>query len=321
VSTFEIRKAERRNVCARVAFIGPSGAGKTYSSVHYARGLVGPEGNVVVIDTEQGSSEMYSDKAGGFSVLTLDAPYSPKRYMDAIDVVEKMWDEGQVPLKQRVLIVDQITHAWAGEGGVLDYVDSQAGTSKNSFAAWKKGTPIQQAFIERLLRVEGHLIVTMRSKTEWVLEKDSNGKTVPRKIGLAPVQRNDIEFEWQVVFDIEQDSNQARATKDRTSLYAGRVFQPSEEHGKKLADFLAAGKPLADPAPPAPKGEELLAPEQVAALVNAAKVAGRGKEEFLNVVEKAAGTRNPKEVKASQYTAVLEALSAPKNTSALDNLA
>lgn len=319
--SFEIRKAERRRVHARVAFIGPSGAGKTYSAIHFARGLVGPEGSVVVIDTEQGSSEMYADKAGGFSVLTLEPPYSPKRYMDAIDAVEKAWAE--VPNVERCLIIDQISHAWAGEGGVLDYVDAQAANSKgNSFAAWKKGTPIQQAFLERMLRVAGHLIVTMRSKTEWVLEKDPNtGRQVPRKVGLAPVQRNDIEYEWQIVFEVEQDSNQARATKDRTSLYAGRVFVPGEEHGAKLAAFLAAGKELAKPEPPAPKGDEKIDAKQLETLIGAAKTGGRQKEEFLAVVEKVVGHRSPKDVLASQFAAILEALSQPKNTSALDALA
>lgn len=317
--TFEIRKAERRNVSARVAFIGPSGAGKTYSAIHYARGLVGPDGTVVVIDTEQGSSEMYADKAGGFAVLTLSAPYSPRRYMEAIDAVESSW--ASTPKEKRVLVVDQITHAWAGEGGVLDYVDSQAQNTKgNSFAAWKKGTPIQQAFIERLLRVDGHLIVTMRSKVEWVLDK-VDGKTVPRKVGLAPVQRNDIEFEWQIVFDMDQESNQARATKDRTGLFSGRVFQPSEEHGKKLRDFLASGKPLLEVPVAVPQGDALIDAQQVTTLVSAAKASGRLKEEFLAVIEKVAGHRDPKQVKASEFATVLEALSAPKNTSALDGLA
>lgn len=318
--SFEIRKAERRRISARVAFIGPSGAGKTYSSIHFARGLVGPEGKIFVIDTEQGSSEMYADKAGGFSVLTLDPPYSPKRYMDAIDAVEKAWVD--TPTEKRCLVIDQISHAWAGEGGILEYIDAQASSTKTSFSAWKKGTPIQQAFIERMLRVSGHLVVTMRSKVEWVLEKDpQTGKATPRKIGLAPVQRNDIEYEWQIVFEVEQDSNQARATKDRTSLYAGRIFVPSEGHGRKLAEFLTSGKELATQEPPAPTGDEPITAQQVQTLVGAAKASGRQKEEFLAVVEKVVGHRSPKDVKASEFASVLEALSAPKNTSALDSLA
>lgn len=323
--SFEIRKAERRKKPGRIAFTGPSGAGKTYSAIHFARGLVGADGEVVVVDTENGSAEMYSDKAGGFQVIPFGPPYSPKRYMEACDYVEAQWDERKVPVEKRALVIDQISHAWAGEGGLLEYIDAQRTNSgqKEGFAAWKKGTPIQQAFLERLLRVRAHLIVNIRSKVVWVIEKDERGKSAPRKIGLAPVQRADIEYEWDVSFDLEQDSNQARASKDRTSLYSGRVFQPSEAEGAKFAEFLAAGKPLApnEEVAPLPKGDEVISPEQLTTLSTAAKVAGRQKEESLNIIELVCGHRVPAKITAKQYPDVLEKLSAPKTTSALDALA
>jgi hypothetical protein len=251
VSTaFQIRPAERKRLKARIGISGPSGSGKTYGGLLIQRGLCGPEGRIAVLDTEQESSSMYSGlpalvteaQPTGFDVLALDPPYSPQRYTQAVDAIEAAGYDG--------LLVDQISHAWAGPGGVLEFVDKAKNFNgtKQGFNAWKDATPMQWAFVERLLRFKGHLVVTMRQKVEWVVEKDEKGKSAPKKIGLSPIQREGIEYEFQIMLDLTNEGNLASVSKDRTGQVYGTVFQPTVEVGAKIAAFLASGK-LEEPKP------------------------------------------------------------------------
>lgn len=305
---FEVKPAARKRVLARVSMVAPSGGGKTFSAIRFARGLVGPEGKIVLVDTEHGSSNMYAGQSGGFDVVELDAPYTPERYAEALTAAEASLVS--VPLDKRAVIVDSLSHAWSGEGGLLEWVDSQTtrGGGREGFAAWKKGTPKQNAFLERLLATQGHLIVTMRQKAEWVIEKNEKGFSEPRKVGLAPIQRPGTEYEFQVEFDLDQETHKAKVSKDRTSLFDGRVFVPSEAEGARLREFLMAGEGALLPptvAPPAPV--QIGAPE-VQTLIAAAKAAKLDKSQFLDVVGVTAAHRIPSKLTMPEYQAVLEAL-------------
>lgn len=250
---FVMQPARRQALLYRGAVAAESGGGKSYSAILLMRGLVGPAGRFCVLDTEQDSALMYSDLTP-FDHLPLAPPYSPQRYMQAIEAVEKQYDaEGILPV-DRGLVIDQISNAWAGKGGVLEYVDraKTASGQKAGFNAWKDATPIQQDFVERILRFKGHVLVTMRKKTEWVVEKDERGKSMPRKIGLSPVQRDGIEYEFQQVIDLQEGGN-ASVSKDRTGLLFGTYFRPSIEVGAKIAEYLRGGVLVAPPVPvPAP---------------------------------------------------------------------
>jgi len=305
---FEVRPAARKRVLARVSVIGPSGGGKTYSSIKFARGLAGPDGSIIVVDTED-SADMYEGLAGGFGVVSLPAPYTIERYIDAIDAAEKGF--GDVPLDRRALVVDQVSFAWAGEGGLLEWVDSQQTSrgGKEGFAAWKKGTPLQNRFIQRLLAVRAHLIVTMRQKVEWVVEKNEKGFTEPRKVGLAPIQRPGTEYEFQIEFQLDQESHKARVTKDRTALFDGQVFVPDVAHGAKLREFLLAGKgELLEPSPPPPPAAAKITASQLQGLIVMAKSAGLDKGAFLDLVMSQAGHRVPGNLTEAELASLTSAL-------------
>lgn len=241
----EIRRAERKKAKLRLGLMGSSGSGKTYSALQLAFGLGGKIG---LIDTEHGSGELYATM-GEYDVIQLEAPYTVPKYREAIKTFE---DAGYA-----VIIIDSLTHAWAGEGGLLDKQGKleKSGTYKNSFAAWREITPEHNKLVEELLNSPSHIIGTMRSKTEYVLEINDKGKQVPRKIGLAPVQREGMEYEFTVMLDIN-DQHVATATKDRTMLFADWHDHITKETGKKLLDWLESGK---EP----PKDIKMLAKEYV----------------------------------------------------------
>jgi hypothetical protein len=233
--------AQRTQAKLRLAIDGPSGSGKTYSALLIAKGLTGGDlSKVALIDTERGSGSLYAD-LGPYAVLDFEPPYSVARYIKAIGAAEEEGFE--------VIVIDSLTHAWSGEGGILDFVDSvaKAKSSGNSFAAWKEGTPLQKKLFDAMLASKCHVIATMRSKVEYVIEENDRGKKVPKKVGLAPEQRKDAEYEFTLVLDLSRE-HIASASKDRTGLFDDRLEVPSEKTGKELAAWLAG----ASPEPPRP---------------------------------------------------------------------
>lgn len=231
------RPAQRTQAKLRLAIDGPSGSGKTYSALLIAKGLAGGDlSKVALIDTERGSGSLYAD-LGAYSVLDFEPPYTVKRFVQAHDAA--------VAEGFSVIVVDSLTHFWSGEGGILDAVDkiAAAQTSGNSFAAWKKGTPLQKQFMDTMLASQVHIIATMRSKTEWVLEENDKGKKVPRKVGLAPDQRKDVDYEFTLVLDLSRE-HIAQASKDRTGLWDDRLEIPGPKHGEELAAWLGSAAPV-----------------------------------------------------------------------------
>lgn len=231
---FEIHTAERKRAFVKIAVTGPSGSGKTYSSLLIAKGLAGDLSRVVVIDTENGSAELYSHM-GAFQVVPFDPPYSPERYIEAIQVA--------MEVNPSVIIIDSITPEWDGKGGCLEIADNI--NAKNSFAKWGDVTPRHRAFIDAMMQAKAHLIATMRSKYEYTLV-DKNGKSVPQKLGMGPVQRQGMEYEYSIQFDIDIN-HKSTISKDRTSIFAKFIdpFQIDAQIGGMIAEWNDSGKPEA----------------------------------------------------------------------------
>lgn len=222
----EFKKAQKNESRLRIAISGASGSGKTYSALRIAKGI---GGNIAVIDTERSSASLYADIID-FDVLNLEPPYNPQKYIEAIVTAEAAG--------YNVIIIDSLSHAWSGTGGLLDLHDNIQKSSKsvNGFSAWKEITPIQNRFIDTILASKCHIITTMRAKQEYIIEKNEY-KTQVRKVGLAPVQRDGLEYEFTIFFEISQE-HVATASKDRTNLFDGKYFTPSEETGKILISWL-----------------------------------------------------------------------------------
>lgn len=232
------QKATRAQLKARVAFAGPTGSGKTWTALEWATVLAGDTGRIAVVDTERGSAALYADRFD-FDVLAFDPPYDPGRLADILKAAET---HGYA-----VVVVDSLSHFWEGEGGTRDIVDAAAERAKgNTFAGWKVGTPALRHLIDTMLGLDAHFLATMRSKMEYVLETDSRGKQVPKKVGLAPVMRAGVEYEFTLVGDIDLE-HRIIITKSRCDRLADELVQPgrADEAAKVFAGWLGEGEPLA----------------------------------------------------------------------------
>jgi hypothetical protein len=228
---FEIRKAQRHKAKLRLGIAGPSGAGKTHSSLLIAKGI---ETKIGMIDTENKSGELEAGKPGipEYDVITLEAPFTCDKYINAIKLFEK---EGY-----GVIIIDSLTHAWSGEGGLLDLQGKIVDSGKaNSYTAWRFITPKHNALVEAILQSKCHIIATMRSKMEYCIT-DNSGKKEVKKVGMEPIQRDGMEYEFTLFLDLDHNHT-ASASKDRTTLFDGQYFKPSDQTGRKLLDWLNLG--------------------------------------------------------------------------------
>ena len=230
-STMQLQQANRRNVKIKMGLQAPSGGGKTRSALLIAYGLCNSWDKIGVIDTENRSSELYSD-LGNYQVLSLTAPFSPERYSQAIDIC--------IAAGIEVIIIDSISHEWEGLGGILhDHAQMQG----NSFTNWSKLTPRHDGFVQKMLQVDAHIIATMRTKQDYVLS-EKNGKMVPEKVGLKSIQRDTTEYEFTLVLDLNMN-HRAKASKDRTMLFADKPeFIPTAETGKLILEWCK--QPLED---------------------------------------------------------------------------
>jgi len=220
----QLRQAKRDAAKVKCALQGPSGSGKTYSSLLLANGLQPEWVKIAIIDTENHSADLYSH-LGNYNVLTLSEPFSPERYIEAIEICEKAMID--------VIIIDSLSHEWEGSGGILDVHGNMVG---NSFTNWSKLTPRHNAFVQKMLQSQAHIIGTIRTKQDYVLS-EKNGKMVPEKIGLKGVTRDGLDYEFTIVFDLDI-KHQAIASKDRTGLFCDKpqfVINPAT--GKKIKEW------------------------------------------------------------------------------------
>lgn len=239
------KPASKKQARARVALIGPSGSGKTFSALSVATGL---GGRIAVIDSERGSASKYADKFA-FDALDLET-FSPETYVKAIEAAGAAGYD--------VLVIDSLSHAWTGKDGALEQVDkaverakARSGRDANSFTAWREVTPMHNALVDAILLSRCHVLATMRVKTEYVLEENERGKKVPRKIGLAPIQRDGLEYEFDVVGDMNEAT--LTVTKTRCSdLHRAVIREPGVDLGNQLSRWLSDGAPAPVREPPPP---------------------------------------------------------------------
>lgn len=227
---FTFAPATKAQAKARIAFAGPSGSGKTYTSLVTATAL---GGRIAVIDTERGSASKYADLFT-FDTLTMHT-YDPR------DLVKALAAAGGAGYD--AVVIDSLSHFWMGTGGMLEQVD-QAGKRSgggNGFAGWKETRPMERAMVDALLAYPGHVIVTMRTKTEYVVEENERGKKVPRKIGTKPEQRDGIEYEFDIVGDLDLENTLIVAKSRCKKLAKAVIREPDETFGGTVLAWLSDG--------------------------------------------------------------------------------
>ena len=223
----ELRTAQRKQAKIKLAMEGVSGSGKTMSALLLASGMA-DWSKIAVIDTENHSADLYAH-LGDYNVLQLSKPFTPERYIKAIEACEAAGME--------VVLIDSVSHEWEGSGGILDLHGNMPG---NSFTNWAKMTPRHNAFVQKILESNCHIIATIRTKTDYTLT-EKNGKMVPEKVGLKGITRDGMDYEFTIVFDLDI-KHLAKASKDRTGLF---MDQPEEvitpEHGRKILEWCNSG--------------------------------------------------------------------------------
>jgi len=224
----QLQKASRKKASIKMGLQGPSGSGKTYSSLLIANGLCNDWTKIAVIDSENHSSELYSH-FGAYNVLQITPPYTPEKYIEAIQVCEKA--------DMEVIIIDSITHEW-------EYIiEFHASLGGNSFTNWHKIGLRHKEFINAMLKSKANIIATTRTKQDYILN-EKNGRMVPEKVGLKSIQRDGLEYEFTLVFDLNM-KNSATASKDRTGLFFSKPEQRlTIDVGKSIYNWCNSGSEI-----------------------------------------------------------------------------
>lgn len=232
-------KATKTQAKLRLALAGLAGSGKTYSALAIATGIAkrmreaGSAGRIAVLDTEHESASLYADQFD-FDTCPIDN-HSPRTYVESIREAEAGGYD--------ILVIDSLSHAWAGKNGALEQKDSAALRSGNSWTAWRDITPMHNALVDAMLASRMHIIATMRTKMEYI-QTTTNGKTTIEKVGLAAIQREGMEYEFTIVGDMDL-SNTMRISKTRLAgvLAPGEAFEkPGESFAAKVYGWLMSGE-------------------------------------------------------------------------------
>lgn len=233
--TVQFAPATRSAAKARIALAGPSGSGKTYTGLALACGLAD---KVAVIDTERGSASKYVGINNWAFDTLAPTSFSPQSLAEAL-AVAGAGGYGCV-------LVDSLSHYWMGIDGMLEQVDRRA-KHGNNFSGWKEARPDERRMIDALVSYPGHVVVTLRVKTEYVIEKDDRGKSIPRKVGLRPEQREGIEYEFDVIGDLDLDNNLVVSKTRIPMLHGAVIAKPGAELAETIRDWLADGEEVAGP--------------------------------------------------------------------------
>lgn len=237
---FTFSDATREQAKARIALQGPAGCGKTMTGLRLGVGLA-QGGLIGVVDTERGSALKYAPVPGRPDLGGIPFKHMPMDSHDPRNLIAAVRAADQAGIA--VLLVDSWSHFWNGKGGLLEIVE-RAGSKPGaggSFGGWREGTPIEQQMLDALLTFPGHLIVTMRTKGDYVIEDDPRtGRKKVKKIGVKAVQREGSEYEFDVVMDMVEGV--ATVTKTRYAPLAELEIQhPGEEEAEVILDQLGAG--------------------------------------------------------------------------------
>lgn len=228
----KFKQATREAASLKIGVQGPSGAGKTLGALAIAAGLAHGE-RFAVIDTENRSASLYADRFG-FDVLEIAAPYLTEKYAAAVTAA--------MDAKYAVVVIDSLSHQWDGNGGILQRKEETDARGGNHFSNWAPFTKEHNKFRSLILESPIHIVATMRSKMAYAQEGEGRNTKI-KKLGLQPIQREGMEYEFTVAFDVQMD-HKATASKDRTSLFVEGLHDlASPKIAEKLLGWLGGATP------------------------------------------------------------------------------
>jgi len=234
-------RAVRSRKPLKICITGPAGSGKTYGMLTLCAAInaeVRGDAPFGVIDTENESASLYADEFT-FDTCPLRPPYTSKQYGAAIRAAR---DAGHL-----VIGIDSLTHHWDGPGGILERKAQfdAANPRSNSYTNWRDFTRENTTFYSNLLQSSLHMVCTLRSKMEYEQTVGPDGKKKVEKVGLAPIAREGSDYEFDLVFDLQQD-HKASVSKDRTRQFDGKVWDLSDaDTARTLLTWWRAGSPTA----------------------------------------------------------------------------
>jgi hypothetical protein len=196
-----------------------------------AYGLIEDWEKIAVVDSENNSASLY-DHLGPFNVVDLEPPFTPERYVEAIDACLKAGIE--------CIILDSSSHEWSGPGGCVEINEklAQSRFKGNTWAAWMETTPRHDRFIQKVLQSKCHFITCTRSKMETIMGDDKKVK----KVGMKDIQRDGWEYELTVSLSIDRETHTATPSKDRTEIFEGKdPFVISIETGRLIRQWCEKG--------------------------------------------------------------------------------
>lgn len=223
----QLQTATKKKQKARVALQGPSGAGKTYSALLMAYGLCSDWSKIVLIDSEKGSGSLYSH-LGPYNTILLSPSYTPEKFEDALELAQNAGKE--------VIIIDSLSSEWDGWGGIVQTLSAE----QDNLSGLSEVLPRHHLLMYAIELCSCHVIATLRTKEDYVLV-ERNGRKVPEKVGLKPIQHQGITYDFNTVLNLDMQ-HKATASKDRTGLFTEESFQITVETGARLLKWCMEGE-------------------------------------------------------------------------------
>ena len=296
---FQVKKAKREKIYAKIALMAPSGGGKTYSSLRLATGMAeeikketGKDAKILLGNTEQKRGYYYANEFD-YDIVDIEAPHNPEKYVEFIEfAVSEGYD---------IVIIDSSSHEWEGKGGCLELQQQAGGT----YQSWNKVTPRHQKFINAIADSPIHVIATMRGKDAYEMTKDEKtGKATVQKLGVGARQRDGFEYEFTVTFLIDQKTSTAETQKDNTHIFEGEgAVLLTEEHGKKIIQWCNSGEGYTPSSRTVAEKEEVtdgsadeLADTKKKIVALCKKLGGSKNEDLMNTLVSYVPNKNPNSI-------------------------
>lgn len=296
---FQVKKAKREKIYAKIALMAPSGGGKTYSSLRLATGMAeeikketGKDAKILLGNTEQKRGYYYANEFD-YDIVDIEAPHNPEKYVEFIEfAVSEGYD---------IVIIDSSSHEWEGKGGCLELQQQAGGT----YQSWNKVTPRHQKFINAIADSPIHVIATMRGKDAYEMTKDEKtGKATVQKLGVGARQRDGFEYEFTVTFLIDQKTSTAETQKDNTHIFEGEgAVLLTEEHGKKIIQWCNSGEGYTPSSRTVAEKEEVtdgsadeLADTKKKIVTLCKKLGGSKNEDLMNTLVSYVPNKNPNSI-------------------------